>query len=424
MKALLRDWILKMLQFFARRKLAKIKPTIVGITGSAGKTSAKEVIYEVLSRRFETKKSEKNMNSQFGTVLTILDLKGGYSSAFAWGKILLQAFADAFKKPAKYEILVLEMGIDCPGEMSQILEVVKPDIMVFLNVKNVHLGEGHFPNRQAIFSEKSKACAAVSKDGWVVLNHDDAFVKQLEGHLPARTVSIGTEEGSDLRAVDVRMDLEGLKFTLHYEDKEMPVVLPHVMGKQHVTMVLSAIAVGFIQGIPWKTIDAALREYRLPPGRMNRIEGKNGALLIDSSYNASPDTTAAALEILSLFHGRKIAALGTMNELGGLSESEHIKIGKIAAEHADMLLAVGDRAKELAEGAQRGGLSASMIHTFKTSKEAGQFLSNILERHDIVLAKGSQSGVRMEHLVKLCMKDPAEARHLLVRQEPYWLTHM
>jgi UDP-N-acetylmuramoyl-tripeptide--D-alanyl-D-alanine ligase len=151
---------------------------------------------------------------------------------------------------------------------------------------------------------------------------------------------------------------------------------------------------------------------------------KNGALIIDSSYNASPDTTAAALEILSLFHGRKIAALGTMNELGGLSESEHIKIGKIAAEHADMLLAVGDRAKELAEGAQRGGMSASMIHTFKSSKEAGQFLSNILERHDIVLAKGSQSGVRMEHLVKLCMKNQAEARHLLVRQEPYWLTHM
>lgn len=424
MKALLRDWTLKTLQFFAKRKLNKIQPTIVGITGSAGKTSAKEVIYEVLSRRFETKKSEKNLNSEFGTVLTILDLKSGYSSAIAWGKILFQAVMDAFKTPKKYELLVLEMGVDKPGDMDEVLKVVKPDIMVFLNVKNVHLGEGHFPNRQAIFSEKSKAAAAVSKDGWVVLNHDDAFVKQLEGHLPAHAVTIGTEEGSDLRAVDVKMDLKGLQFTLQYEDKEMPVILPHVMGKQHVSMTLAAVAVGFIQGMPWKAIDLALREYRLPPGRMNRIDGKNGSLIIDSSYNASPDTTGAALEILSMFHGRKIAALGTMNELGSLSESEHIKIGKIAAEHADMLLAVGERAKELAEGAQRGGMSASMIHTFKNSKEAGQFLSNILEKHDIVLAKGSQSGVRMEHLVKACMKDPAEARKLLVRQEPYWLTHL
>ena len=115
MKALLRDWVLKTLQFLAKRKLRKIQPTIVGITGSAGKTSAKEVIYEVLSRRFETKKSEKNLNSQFGTVLTILDLKSGYSSAMAWGGVLFQALVDTFKKPAKYEILVLEMGIDCPG---------------------------------------------------------------------------------------------------------------------------------------------------------------------------------------------------------------------------------------------------------------------------------------------------------------------
>ncbi len=424
MKVLLRAWILKTLQFFARRKLDKIKPKIVGITGSAGKTSAKEVIFEVLSRRFETKKSEKNLNTEFGTVLTILDLKTGRSSVFAWLDILFRAFMDTFKKPAKYELLVLEMGVDKPGDMDEMLKVVQPDIMVFLNVKNVHLGEGHFPNRQAIFSEKSKACGAVSKDGWVVLNHDDAFVKQLEEHLPAHTVSIGTEEGSDLRATNVDMDLGGLKFTLEYENKEMPVLLPHVLGKQHVSMVLAAIAVGFIQGMPWKTIDAALREYRLPPGRMNKIEGKNGSLIIDSSYNASPDTTAAALEILSMFHGRKIAAIGTMNELGDLTESEHIKVGKVAAEHADMLLAVGERAKELAEGAQRGGMSASMIHTFRTSKEAGHFLENILEKKDVVLAKGSQNKVRMEHLVKMCMKDPEKARHLLVRQEPYWLTHL
>lgn len=424
MKAILKNCVLGLLRFLAKRRLRQINPKIIGITGSAGKTSAKEVTFEVLNRRFKTKKSEKNLNSELGTVLTILGLQTGYSSVVAWLDTLGKAFLDACKKPEPYELLVLEMGVDKPGDMNEILEVVKPDIMVFLNVKNVHLGEGHFGNRQAIFEEKSKACAAVPKDGWVVLNTDDQFVKQLDGHLPAHTISIGTEESCDLRAVDISMDLDGLHFTLKFEDKSFPVNLPHVLGKQHVTMVLAAVAVGFIQGLPWKAIDLTLQDYRLPPGRMNKIEGKNGSLIIDSSYNASPDTMSAAVEILGLFHGRKIAALGTMNELGELTESEHIKIGKIVAANADMLLAVGDQAQNLAAGAERGGMSASMIHCFRTSKEAGQFLSNILDKHDIVLAKGSQNGVRMEHLVKICMKDSNDARHLLVRQEPYWLTHM
>lgn len=424
MKEFFRTTVLSILRALAKRRIRQIQPKVIGITGSAGKTSAKEVIFEVVKQACRSKKSEKNLNSEFGAALTILDLKSGYSSALSWVKILFTACLDALKKPARYDALVLEMGVDKPGDMDEILKVVRPDIMVFLNVKNVHLGEGHFPNRQAIFSEKSKACAAVPKNGWAVLNHDDAFVRQLEGHLPSNILTIGTEEGSDLRAQNIGMDQDGLHFDLHYENKKLPVRLPHVLGKQHVTMVLAAIAVGFLQGISWRSIESALTTYHLPPGRMNKIEGRNGSLLIDSSYNASPDTTLAALEILGMFHGRKIAALGTMNELGDLSESEHIKIGKAAAEHADMLLAVGSRAKELAEGAQRGGMSASMIHVFKSSKEAGQFLYNILEKRDTVLAKGSQTGVRMEHLVKMCMKDPSRARELLVRQDSYWLNHM
>lgn len=424
MKAVLKSWVLGILRFLAKRRLAQVNPKIVGVTGSAGKTSAKEVIFEVVSLRFKSKKSERNLNTEMGLSLTILDLKSGYSSATAWLSILAKALVGAFRKVDPYEVLVLEMGVDKPGDMDEILKVAVPDIMVFLNVKNVHLGKGQFANRQAIFEEKSKACAAVAREGWVVLNNDDPFVKQLDGHLPANVVTIGTEEGADLRARHVGMDLKGLRFSLEYERKVHEVVLPHVLGKQHVSMVLAAIAVGFILGMPWSAIEHALKAYRLPPGRMNKIEGKNGSLIIDSSYNASPDTMAAALEILSLFHGRKIAALGTMNELGELTESEHIKVGKLAAEHADMLIAVGEQAKNLAAGAERGGLSASMIHTFRSSKEAGEFLSKILDRHDIVLAKGSQNGVRMEHLVKICMKNPDEARHLLVRQEPYWMTHL
>jgi len=422
MKATIKAWVLALLRRLAKQRLEQVKPLIIGVTGSVGKTGAKEAISDVLGRRFVVRKSEKNLNSEFGTVLTILGLKSGYSSPWEWLVILLTAFRDSFKKPEKYQMLLLEMGVDKLGDMSEILKVFTPNVMVFLNVKNVHIGPGQFSNRQAIYEEKSKAAVAVPPGGWVVLNKDDSFVRQLEGHLPAHTITIGMNEPADLFARDIEMTSDGLIFTLVYDGKEFLVKLPHVLGASHITLVLAAIAVGLINGLPWAAVQKALEDFKLPPGRMNKIEGKNGSLILDSTYNASPDTVESSLEILNLFHGRKIAALGTMNELGELTETEHIKAGKMAAKYADMLLAVGERAKDLAEGAQRGGMSASMIHVFRTSKEAGQFLSNMLDKHDVVLAKGSQNKVRMEHLVKMCMKHPEDARQLLVRQEPYWLT--
>ncbi len=424
MKAILRKWVLEVLRFLARRELKRVGPRIVGITGSAGKTGGKEVIYDVLARRLEVRKSEKNLNTEFGTVLAVLGEKSGCASVGKWIGILWRGVRKSLRKPEMYESLVLEMGVDRPGDMDEILTVIRPDVMVFLNVKEEHMDKGQFANRQAIFEEKSKACYAVPEDGWVVLNTDDNFVKQLDGKLPAGIVTVGTSEGTDLWAKDVETSLDGLKFVLVYEGKEKVVHLPNVLGSCHVTIALAAIAVAFIHGLPWKTIDMALKEFRLPPGRMNKIDGKDGAMIIDSSYNASPHSMEAALEVLGLFDGRKIAALGTMNELGELTESAHLKVGKLAARTADVLIAVGRHAKSLAEGARREGMSTSVIHVFRNSKEAGAFLEGMLERGDTVLAKGSQNNVRMEHLVKVCMKEPEQARHLLVRQEPYWLSRL
>ncbi len=425
MKATLRHWVYRTLAFLAKHKLRKVNPKIVGITGSAGKTSAKEAIASVLGKQYAVKKSAGNLNSEFGVALTILDQKSAYSSVLGWASVLLKGLLNVLAKEENpYDILVMELGVDAPGDMDPILEVLKPDVMVFLNVKNMHRGEGQFANRKAIFEEKSKTCYSVPKTGWVVLNMDDNFVKQLQDKLPASTVTIGSSEDCDLRASDVKSTREGLQFTLSYEDKNVPVRLPNVLGACHVSLILSAIAVGFIHGMPWNKIDAALQEFRLPAGRMNPIDGANDSLIIDSSYNAAPDTMEAALDVLDLFSGRKIAALGTMNELGELAETSHLSIGKRAAEVADLLIAVGEHAKYMVEGAQRAGMSSSMIHQFRNSKEAGQFLVEILESHDVVLAKGSQDSVRMERLVKLCMKEPEQARHFLVRQEPYWLTHL
>lgn len=424
MKATLRHWIYSILATLAKWKLQQIQPHVVSITGSAGKTSAKEAIAAVLEQKLSIKKSEKNMNSEFGVALTILDQKSAYGSVLGWLGVIFGAFFKVLKTETPYDVLVMELGVDKPGDMDELLNVIHPDVAVFLNVKNVHRAEGQFPNRQAIFDEKAKMCRALTKDGWAVLNMDDNFVRQLEGSLAGSVVKIGSTEDCDLRARDVQSTRKGLEFILNYEDKTFPVHLPHVLGACHVNLILAAIAVGFIEGLNWPEIEKGLRNFSLPPGRMNPIEGKQGSLIIDSSYNAAPETMEAALDVLDLFSGRKIAALGTMNELGELSESAHLSIGKRAAEVADMLIAVGDHANELALGAQQAGLPLSMIHQFRNSKEAGEFLAEILGPRDVVLAKGSQNHVRMERLVKLCMQEPEQARHQLVRQEPYWLTHL
>lgn len=422
MKAILKTWTLRTLRGLARRRIKQIRPRIIGITGSVGKTGAKEAIAAVLEQKFRVKKTEGNMNTEFGVALSLLDQKAPYSSLWAWICVLTKALKNSVKRVASYDMLVLEMGVDKPGDMDELLKVVRPEVMVFLNVQAVHVGEGQFPNREAIFHEKSKSCYAVNPDGWAVLNADDSFTKQLIDKLPCHVLSIGQDEKADLRASNIKSDEKGLHFSLHYEDNEHAVHLPHVLGACHVYLALAAIATGFLQGLSWSEIEAGLRNFKLPPGRMNRIEGKNGSVLIDSSYNASPESVEAGLRLLQEFSGRRIAALGTMNELGELTESAHLRIGKLVGETADLLIAVGAEAKTLAEGAQLSGLSSSMIHVFQNSKEAGTFLSELLEPGDVVLIKGSQNKVRMEHVTKACMKHPELAKSLLVRQDPHWLT--
>ncbi len=257
MKAALRKYVLEVLRFLARKKLQRENPRIVGVTGSAGKTSTKDAIAAVLERRMKIRKSEKNLNSEFGTVLAILNETSGYSSPMKWLSVIIRGATNLLKKPEELEAMVLEMGVDAPGDMDEILKVVKPDVMVFTNVKNEHLDEGQFANRQAIFEEKSKAVYAVPAGGWAVINLDDNFVKQLDGKLPANTVTIGIEEEADLRAKNVRTSSRGLTFTLCYEGKEVPIEMPHVMGACHAYIALAAIAVGFLHGIPLKAIEVA-----------------------------------------------------------------------------------------------------------------------------------------------------------------------
>ena len=164
---------------------------MVGVTGSVGKTSTKEMIAAVLGEKYRVKKSEGNLNTEWGLCWALLEVGKPAPRLGSWARAMGEAALTLLKKTPRVDYWVLEMGVDKPGDMDEILKVFTPNIMVFLNVKNVHVGAGQFANRQAVYEEKSKAVVAVPPGGWVILNHDDTFVRQLEGKLPAHSITIG-----------------------------------------------------------------------------------------------------------------------------------------------------------------------------------------------------------------------------------------
>ncbi len=199
----------------------------------------------------------------------------------------------------------------------------------------------------------------------------------------------------------------------------MNVKLP-LLGAAQAYVVLPAIGTALAQGFSLKEAVEALNDFKLPVGRMNPIEGVKQSMIIDASYNASPESMKEALDVLSVSPGRKIAVLGSMNELGELTERKHRELGAYASKRADVIVTVGEAAKWLNEAARESGFRDSDIFHYDNSISAADYVKTIIREGDTVLVKGSQNGVRLERLVKKIMKEPWRAVSLLVRQEDEW----
>lgn len=418
LKSFIKKLVLWYLQQLVKIRLRRLKPEVIGVTGSVGKTSTKEAIYHVLARRFQVLRNQKSYNTEFGILLAILEQESGFSSPLLWCGTLWRALKVALFDKTPYQKMVLEMGVDKPGDMNFLLKIVKPHIGVLSAIKPIHLAEGQFKNLEDILKEKSKLVKGMRKQDWAILNLDDHYLSSIIADLDANVITYGLAEGADIRVSDVESSEKGLRFNLLFDQKEMSVHLPQLIGQHHIYVVLPAIAAGFLAGFKWETIKAGLEDFKLPPGRMNLITGAEGSTIVDASYNASPATMLAALEVLSEIKpagvGRRIAALGNMNELGDLTDSEHRRVGKEAGKIADMLITVGEFAKLYAEEC---GLPKGSVWSFMDSREAGEFLRGRLKKGDVVLAKGSQNKVQMERLVKEIMAEPERAKDLLTRQE-------
>lgn len=421
MKGVAKKLVLRLLKSMAKSRMKRFKGKVIGVTGSIGKTSTKEAIYTVLNSRYKVRKNKKSMNSEFGLLLTILDIESGFSSATKWSWYLLKGLWHSLARDHS-EILLLEMGVDAPGDMDFLLSVVKPDIAVLTGVTHTHLDEGQFADPDSVFAEKRKLVDALKENGKAVLGMDNEYCVKLAKELKKREmIGYGTSREDDFWASQIKQSLEGMEFILHHEAKRYDVKVP-ILGKYQVQVLMPAIICGTLMGIEIEDCCEALKRFELPPGRMSVIPAIEGATMLDSSYNSSPLALEAALELLKALgeKHRKIAVLGNMNELGNHAAELHEKVGEKVPGAVDILLTVGSNAGLIAEAARAKGFDGKNIFKFGSANEAADFFKDKIRKGDLILVKGSQNKVRLERFVKELMATPERAKDLLVRQERMW----
>lgn len=430
------------LKILAKIILAKYKPDVIGITGSVGKTSAKEAVYAALSSKFNARRNIKNYNNEIGVPLTVIGADSPGKSVFGWLAVFFKALKLILIRDENYpRILILEMGVDRPGDMDYLNSIVKCKVGVVTLIGPVHLE--FFGAISNIQKEKGKLIGNLPKSGRAILNYDDEKVRQMSKLTEAAALAYGFDENADVRAREAVFSfsdiadksefgalaanaakLAGISFKLSYNGSAAPVLLPNVIGYAAVYAALAGAAAGIVYGLNLIEISQALRKFNSPRGRMNLINGIKNTLIIDDTYNSSPQSSIAALEItgkVPLAKGaRRFAVLGDMLELGGYSEQGHKEVGRRAVkDKIDKLIVVGERARDIAKGAEKAGMLADNIFHFARAEEAGKFIQERIDEGDLVLVKGSQ-GMRMEKIVKEIMAEPLRAKELLVRQDELW----
>jgi len=435
MKNFLKNILQRILRFESKLILKKYKPKIVGITGSVGKTSTKEAIGCILGSKYNIRMSLGSYNNEIGTPLTIIGEKTAGKSFFGWVGILLKGlFLPIFRDKNFPEILVLELGISGPGDMDYFIDFIKPDVVCVTAISDIPVHLKYFNNIDELVMEKFKLVECLTPNDKVILNYDNRMAKKAKQYTKAEPLTFGFNERADVSADNLvrgsnkiifgQKTPYGLSYKLHYIQKVIPVRMPYILGRQQVYSSLCAATVGIVFNMNLVEISQSLVDYKSPPGRMNLIEGIKHTYIIDDTYNASPDSGIAALEIFSELEpdGKKIAILGDMLELGPKTEEGHRLVGKKAGKDCDILVTVGSAAKFISDEAKKQGMEESKIYEFEEDKaiRAAKFVQNkILKEGDLVLIKGSQ-GIRLEKSTKELMAEPQKAGQILVRQSKEW----
>jgi len=417
------QYILKIL---AKVVLYRYKPEIVAVTGNVGKTSTKEAIAQVLEKFFRVRQNKRNYNNEIGVPLTIIGLETGGSSLIAWLKNFLLALRTILWRGDYPEILILEMGIDKPGDMEYLMSFIPVDVAVITAIGEFPVHLEFFPGKGKLVQEKALLAKSLDGEGQVVLNYDDLSVRAIGDELPEglKKIQYGFGQAANLRIMNYELGIRnlekkdfGISFKLEYGGSIVPAQIKGATGKQHAFALAAAAGVGLYFGLNLVEISGAFKKHRSLPGRTNLLKGIKQTWIIVDSYNASPLATLASLEILNQFSEgkrRRIAVLGDMLELGSKTEEGHRQVGKKVKETADLLFTVGSRAIFIADQARKAGMKKENIFEFQTSKQAGLAVQKQLISQDIILVKGSRS-IHTEEVTREIMAHPEKADELLVK---------
>ena len=344
---------------------------VVGVTGSIGKTVARDVIATVLAERFQVVRSERNYNNEIGLPLTLLKLG------------------------EEHDYAVLEMGMYALGEIRALCALSRPSLGVVTNVGPTHLGR--LGSIEHIAAAKAELLEALPAEGLAVLNSDDERVRAMAERAACPVLSFGLQAGNELRATTVESrGLDGIELEIAYQGARHHLLLP-MPGRGSAYAALAGAAVGLACGLSWDEILSGLGKT----ANCSRLKvcQVGGLRLLDDSYNAAPASVAVALELLREMPARRVAVLGDMLELGSYSETGHREVGRLVPPAADLLVTVGQRARWIAEEARATGMALDAVRVCATSEEAGAVLGELAAGGDTILIKGSRA-MQLESLVE------------------------
>ena len=353
---------LEALYSIARYKRSLYNIPVIAITGSVGKTSTKDIVANVVSKKYKTLKTEGNNNNNIGLPLTILRLQDE-------------------------EVAVIEMGMNHFGEISLLTSIAKPTICIITNIGTSHIG--NLGSRENILKAKLEILEGSKKEAVIINNDNDLLHKWYEENKENYNIkTYGIKEQSDIMAKEIKLEENKSTFTCKINNVEEKINVP-VGGEHFVLNALCAITVGEVLKIEENKIKKGIENFELTKKRMDIVELKNGIKIINDAYNASLESMEASLKVLSEFKERKIAVLGDMFELGDFSEELHKKVGKeVVKNNIDILIACGENARYIADVA-REKMDKENVYILRKTEEIKPLLEKIVKNNDVILFKAS-----------------------------------
>lgn len=349
----------------ARAIMKKLMIPVVGLTGSVGKTTTRDMTYSVVSRMFKTLKNEGNLNNELGVPLTV------------------------FRADESIEAAVIEMGMDNPGEIHRLSRIVKPMVSVITNIGMSHIER--LGSQENIYRAKAEIFGNTRDTGTVVLNGDDKILMAHKGEISQNIITVGiNNKNADIVAENIVSTKDSVSFTAKYMEKEMKITLP-VPGEHNVINAMLAIGVGIALSIPSKEIISALADFSVTKMRMDIIDDGD-VTIINDCYNAAPDSVRAALSVLSKYDERRVAILGDIKALGEYSYKAHYDLGAdVVKSEVAVLVTVGEHARHIAEGACQCGMDSEFVVSVDDAEELYPLLSDFIKQNDVILVKGSRA---------------------------------